>query len=201
MVGIDARKPLRSNTINLRVRPFFIAFPFPDLGECPAPNITDFEVRFVIRDQPFEFTDRYVRTSLRFVRAGSILRLIYSRINQKHVFEDTRSILEPAGALSIAGVKAYVAREKLHDATLVAIASGANRNFDRLRHVSARTELGEERQAVLAAIIPERPGSFKTSVVYWAPATLPNSIIVMLILMRPWSSWVCRCRAGRSVWL
>ena len=79
----------------------------------------------------------------------------------KDVFEDTRSILEPAGALSIAGVKAYVAREKLHDATLVAIASGANMNFDRLRHVSERAELGEEREAVLAAIIPERPGSFK----------------------------------------
>jgi threonine dehydratase len=79
----------------------------------------------------------------------------------KDVFEDTRSILEPAGALSIAGAKAYVAREKLHDATLVAIASGANMNFDRLRHVSERAELGEEREAVLAAIIPERPGSFK----------------------------------------
>src|SRR5713101_2101315 len=79
----------------------------------------------------------------------------------KDVFEDTRSILEPAGALSIAGAKAYVAREKLHDATLVAIASGANMNFARLRHVSERAELGEEREAVLAAIIPEQPGSFK----------------------------------------
>src|SRR5438093_6149177 len=79
----------------------------------------------------------------------------------KDVFEDTRSILEPAGALSIAGAKAYVAREKLRDATLIAIASGANMNFDRLRHVSERAELGEEREAVLAVIIPERPGSFK----------------------------------------
>ena len=77
------------------------------------------------------------------------------------MFEDTRSILEPAGALSIAGAKAYVARENLRDATLVAIASGANMNFDRLRHVSERAELGEEREAVLAVIIPERPGSFK----------------------------------------
>jgi len=50
-------------------------------------------------------------------------------------------------------------------------------NFDRLRHVSERAELGEEREAVLAAIIPERPGSFKASVVCWAPAILPNSII------------------------
>ena len=79
----------------------------------------------------------------------------------KDVFEDTRSILEPAGALSIAGAKAYEASEKLHDMTLVAVASGANMNFDRLRHVSERAELGEEREAVLAVIIPERPGSFR----------------------------------------
>jgi len=79
----------------------------------------------------------------------------------KDVFEDTRSILEPAGALSIAGVKAYVAREALCDETLVAVASGANMNFERLRHVSERAELGEEREAILAVTIPERPGSFK----------------------------------------
>jgi threonine dehydratase len=80
----------------------------------------------------------------------------------KDVFEDTRSILEPAGALSIAGAKAYVARERCRDETLVAIASGANMNFDRLRHVSERAEIGEEREALLAVTIPERPGSFKT---------------------------------------
>jgi threonine dehydratase len=80
----------------------------------------------------------------------------------KDVFEDTRSILEPAGALSIAGLKAYVAQHKLRDATLVAVASGANMNFERLRHVSERAELGEEREAVLAVTIPERPGSFRT---------------------------------------
>ncbi len=80
----------------------------------------------------------------------------------KDVFEDTRSILEPAGALSIAGVKAYVAREHCRDEMLMAIASGANMNFDRLRHVSERAEIGEEREALLAVTIPERPGSFKT---------------------------------------
>jgi threonine dehydratase len=80
----------------------------------------------------------------------------------KDVFEDTRSILEPAGALSIAGAKAYVARQRVHGETLVAVASGANMNFDRLRHVSERAELGEEREAILAVTIPERPGSFKT---------------------------------------
>ncbi len=79
----------------------------------------------------------------------------------KDVFEDTRSILEPAGALSVAGAKLYAEREKLKDKTLVAIASGANMNFDRLRHVAERAELGEKREAVFAVTIPEKPGSFK----------------------------------------
>jgi threonine dehydratase len=79
----------------------------------------------------------------------------------KDVFEDTRSILEPAGALSIAGAKAYVAQHQLQGETLVAIASGANMNFDRLRHVSERAEIGEEREAILAVTIPEQPGSFR----------------------------------------
>jgi threonine dehydratase len=79
----------------------------------------------------------------------------------KDAFEDTRSILEPAGALAIAGAKAYASRENLRDEILIAIASGANMNFDRLRHVSERAELGEEREAILAVTIPERPGSFK----------------------------------------
>lgn len=80
----------------------------------------------------------------------------------KDVFEDTRSILEPAGALSIAGAKAYIEREQWRDRTVVAIASGANMNFDRLRFVAERAEIGEQREAVLAVSIPERPGSFKT---------------------------------------
>ncbi len=79
----------------------------------------------------------------------------------KDVFEDTRSILEPAGALAIAGAKEYAKRHKLKDKTLVAVASGANMNFDRLRHVAERAELGEQREAVLAVTIPETPGSFK----------------------------------------
>ncbi len=79
----------------------------------------------------------------------------------KDVFEDTRSILEPAGALAIAGAKSYVEREKIEGKTLVAIASGANMNFDRLRYVAERAELGEKREAVLAVTIPEKPGSFK----------------------------------------
>ena len=77
----------------------------------------------------------------------------------KDVFEDTRSILEPAGALAIAGAKAYVEREGIQDETLIAIACGANMNFDRLRFVAERAELGERREAVFAVTIPENPGS------------------------------------------
>jgi len=79
----------------------------------------------------------------------------------KDVFEDTRSILEPAGALSIAGVKAWVERHRAKDKTYVAIACGANMNFDRLRFVAERAELGERREAIIAVTIPERPGSFR----------------------------------------
>ena len=79
----------------------------------------------------------------------------------KDVFEDTRSILEPAGALSIAGVKHWVERHRTTGQTYVAIACGANMNFDRLRFVAERAELGEEREAILAVTIPERPGSFR----------------------------------------
>ncbi|MFP5505448.1 MAG: threonine ammonia-lyase, biosynthetic [Gammaproteobacteria bacterium] len=79
----------------------------------------------------------------------------------KDIFDDTRSIVEPAGALAVAGLKKYVAREGLHDQNLIAINSGANMNFDRLRHVAERAELGERREALLAVTIPERPGSFQ----------------------------------------
>ena len=79
----------------------------------------------------------------------------------KDVFEDTRSILEPAGALSVAGLKAWCDRHRFRNRTLVAIACGANMNFDRLRFVAEQAELGEEREAILAVTIPERPGSFR----------------------------------------
>ena len=79
----------------------------------------------------------------------------------KDVFEDTRSILEPAGALAIAGVKAYVEREQLQEQTLVAVACGANMNFDRLRFVAERAEFGERREAIFAVTIPEERGSFR----------------------------------------
>jgi threonine dehydratase len=76
----------------------------------------------------------------------------------KDVFEDTRTILEPAGALAIAGAKAYVEKSGVRGKKLVAVASGANTNFDRLRFVAERAEVGE---TILAVTIPERPGSFK----------------------------------------
>ncbi|MGF1539781.1 MAG: threonine ammonia-lyase, biosynthetic [Pleurocapsa sp.] len=78
----------------------------------------------------------------------------------KDVFQDTRSILEPAGALAIAGAKAYVEREQIEGETLIAIACGANMNFDRLRFVAERAELGERREAIFAVTIPEERGSF-----------------------------------------
>jgi threonine dehydratase len=79
----------------------------------------------------------------------------------KDVFEDTRSILEPAGALAVAGMKAWCEKHRVRDQTLVAIACGANMNFDRLRFVAERAELGEAREAIFAVSIPERPGSFR----------------------------------------
>ena len=79
----------------------------------------------------------------------------------KDVFEDTRSILEPAGALATAGLKEYVERNHLTGKTLIGIASGANMNFDRLRFIAERAEIGEKREAVLAVTIPEKPGAFK----------------------------------------
>jgi len=79
----------------------------------------------------------------------------------KDVFEDTRAVLEPAGALAVAGAKAYVERERLRGATLVAVASGANLNFDRLRYIAERAEIGEHREAVFAVTIPEGPGNLK----------------------------------------
>ena len=80
----------------------------------------------------------------------------------KDVFEDTRSILEPAGALAVAGIKEYAKRNNLKNETLIGIASGANMNFDRLRFIAERAEIGEKREAVLAVTIPEKPGAFKT---------------------------------------
>jgi threonine dehydratase len=104
--------------------------------------------------EPFRIAKRYVDEVI-VVNTDEICAAI------KDVFEDTRSIAEPAGALSVAGLKKYVARtHPPAEAELCAIVSGANVNFDRLRHISERAELGEEREAILGVTIPEVPGSF-----------------------------------------
>ena len=79
----------------------------------------------------------------------------------KDIFEDTRSIAEPAGALGVAGLKRYVAREGVTGRTLIAVDCGANVNFDRLRHIAERAEIGEQREALIAVTIPERPGALR----------------------------------------
>ncbi|MGI9306192.1 MAG: threonine ammonia-lyase, biosynthetic [Gammaproteobacteria bacterium] len=79
----------------------------------------------------------------------------------KDLYEDTRVIFEPGGALAAAGLKQYAAARGLRKKNLVAVASGANMNFDRLRFVSERAEIGEQREALFAVTIPERPGSFR----------------------------------------
>ena len=79
----------------------------------------------------------------------------------KDIFDDTRSIAEPAGALALAGLKKYIESSGARGQTLLAIDSGANTNFDRLRYISERTEVGEKREAIISVTIPERPGSFK----------------------------------------
>jgi threonine dehydratase len=78
----------------------------------------------------------------------------------KDIFDDTRSVAEPAGALGVAGAKKYAQSTGIRDQTLVAVESGANVNFDRLRHVAERAEVGEQRELLMAVTIPERPGSF-----------------------------------------
>ncbi|MDX1698214.1 MAG: threonine ammonia-lyase, biosynthetic [Thiohalobacterales bacterium] len=79
----------------------------------------------------------------------------------KDIFDDCRAVVEPAGALAVAGIKKYVDAEGVHGRTLVAVNSGSNINFDRLRHVAERAEIGEQREALLAVTIPEQPGSFR----------------------------------------
>jgi len=79
----------------------------------------------------------------------------------KDIFEDTRAIAEPAGALAVAGIKKFVEKYQVSGLNIAAIVSGANMNFDRLRHISERTELGERREAIFAVTIDETPGSFK----------------------------------------
>jgi len=79
----------------------------------------------------------------------------------RDVFDDTRTVMEPAGALSVAGLKKYAATQNVTGQHLVAVTTGANVNFDRLRHIAERAEIGEQREALLAVTMPEEPGSFR----------------------------------------
>ncbi len=108
----------------------------------------------LVGEETFRLTSAYVDEILR-VDTDEVCAAI------KDVFTDTRAILEPAGALAIAGAKSYVTRTGVRDETLIAVACGANMNFDRLRFVSERAEIGERREAVFAVTIPERRGSFR----------------------------------------
>lgn len=102
---------------------------------------------------PFEICQKYVDTMIT-VSTDAICAAI------KDTFEDTRSILEPAGALALAGLKTYCEQQGMVGENLVAIASGANTDFDRLRYIADRAEMGEKREALFAVTIPERPGSY-----------------------------------------
>lgn len=103
--------------------------------------------------EPFRLAQRYVDEVIT-VNTDEICAAI------KEIFDDTRSVAEPAGALSVAGLKKYTEARGVSGQTLVAIDSGANLNFDRLRYVAERTQVGEHREILLAVAIPERPGSF-----------------------------------------
>ena len=104
--------------------------------------------------ETFKLTRKYVDDFV-VVDTDSICAAI------KDVFQDTRSVLEPAGAMAVAGAKQYAAEHHLKGKTLVAIACGANMNFDRLRFVAERAEVGEMREAVFAVTMPEQRGSFR----------------------------------------
>ena len=106
-----------------------------------------------VGEDTFDLTRRYV-DEIVLVNTDEICAAI------QDIFEDTRSVPEPAGALAVAGIKRYVARSGWREQRLVAINSGANMNFDRLRHVAERADLGAAREALWAVEIPERPGSF-----------------------------------------
>ena len=103
--------------------------------------------------EPFHIAHQYVDEVIT-VNTDEICAAI------KDIFDDTRSVAEPAGALAVAGLKKYAERPEINGRTLVAIESGANINFYRLRHVTERAEIGEQRELVMAVTIPEQPGSF-----------------------------------------
>ena len=111
------------------------------------------------------------------------------------IFEDNRTIAEPAGALAVAGIKKYVAREQCRGQSLVALNCGANINFDRLRHVAERADIGARREALLAVEIPEEPGSFlRFCRLLGAPQRHRVQLPLRRRALRP---HLRRCRPGR----
>ncbi len=107
-----------------------------------------------VGEEPFRLAQKYVDDVI-LVSVDEISAAV------KDIFDDTRTVMEPSGALAVAGVKKYVANNSIKDENLIAIASGANVNFDRLRHIAERSEIGEQREALLAVTVPEEPGSFR----------------------------------------
>ncbi len=107
-----------------------------------------------IGEQPFNIVKHCIDTVLT-VNTDEICAAI------KDIFDDTRAIAEPAGALAVAGIKKYLDKHDLADKNIIAIVSGSNINFDRLRHVAERADLGEQKEAILAVTVPEEPGSFR----------------------------------------
>jgi len=108
----------------------------------------------LVGEETFRLCEKYVDGVVRVTTDEACAAI-------KDVFQDTRSILEPAGALAVAGLKQYATEMGLQNQTLVAISCGANMNFDRLRFVAERAEVGEQREAVFAITVPEERGSFR----------------------------------------
>ncbi len=106
-----------------------------------------------VGEEPFRLAQQYVDEVI-LVNTDEICAAI------QDIFEENRTIVEPAGALSVAGIKKYIARENWQGKTVVGINCGANINFDRLRHVAERADIGAQREALFAVEIPEQPGSF-----------------------------------------
>jgi threonine dehydratase len=140
----------------------------PDDAPCMYMALK--QKRRVILDQVGIFTDGVAvrqagkepyRIARRYVDEVILVSTDEICAAMKDIFDDCRAVVEPAGALAVAGIKKYVVRSGITGAGLVAINSGANINFDRLRHVAERAEIGEYREALLAVTIPEEPGSFR----------------------------------------
>jgi threonine dehydratase len=107
-----------------------------------------------VGDETFKLCEKYVDEIIT-VNTDEISASI------QDIYEDTRVIVEPSGALAVAGLKRFVEATDIHDQTLVAINSGANVNFDRLGYITERAAIGKQREMLLAAVIPEEPGSFR----------------------------------------